>query len=111
MQFDVNGHPAEMPAFLNVLTEIAGVAAWRKREKDFARQVQENPLIERYLDSQFGIERSMAYVRHYRSNTGRVPWNLNTPSADLGALYSFAGMVARVFDGCLHPAKVLYGAR
>jgi hypothetical protein len=106
MHFEVNGRPAELPAFLNVLTQISGAAAWQKREKDFLRQLQENPLIERYLDTQFGIERSMIFVHHYRRNTGgRVPSVVHTPRTDLAVLYSFAAMVARIFPRLPAPAQ------
>jgi hypothetical protein len=97
MHFDVNVRPAENAAFLHCLTEITGAAAWRKREKDFAHQVHENPLIEGYLDSYFGIERSMFYVQRYRRNTGRIPDIMNTPSTNIAALYNFAAVLARFF--------------
>jgi hypothetical protein len=97
MYFDTNVRPAEIPAFLHSFTEITGLAAWQKREKDFAHQVHHNPLIEAYLDSYFGIERSMIYVRRYRKNTGRIPDVMNTPSTKLAALYTFAIGITRIF--------------
>lgn len=98
MNFDVNARPAEIPALLRRLTEIPGAAAWRKREIDFERQAHDNPLIERYLDSHYPIERAMIYVRHYKENTGgRTPEISSTSAVDLGALYSFAGLIARIF--------------
>jgi len=98
MNFEVDARPAEIPVFLDRLIEISGAASWQQREKDFARQLHDNPLMQRYLDIQFGIERSMIDVRRYRRTTGRrVPTLKNTLRADLGVLYSFAGMIARVF--------------
>jgi hypothetical protein len=90
MHFNVDARPAEMPALLRRFTEIAGAAAWQKRETDFERQNHDNPLIDGYLDSHFPLERAMIYVRHYSRNTGgRIPQINSTPIADLGALYSF----------------------
>jgi hypothetical protein len=41
----------------------------------------------------------MIYVRNYNRNTGgRVPEINSTPAVDLGALYSFAALTARVFS-------------
>lgn len=98
MHFELDVRPAEMPAFLNRLIEITGLTSWQQRERDFTKQLHDNPLIERYLDTQFGIERSMISVRHYRESTGgRTPSIKNTPRANLGVLYGFAAMVARVF--------------
>jgi hypothetical protein len=98
MHFDVNAHPAEIPALLNRLIGITGAVAWQKREADFAHQIHDNPLIEGYLDSHFSIERAMIYVRHYRANTGgRVPEINATSHVDLGALYSFGALMARIF--------------
>jgi hypothetical protein len=106
MYFDVNVRPAEIPAFLHSFTEITGVAAWQKREKDFAHQVRDNPLIEGYLDSYFSIERSMIYVRRYSKNTGRIPDIVKTPSANIAALYTFAVGVARIFANYLSPVRM-----
>jgi hypothetical protein len=40
----------------------------------------------------------MMYVRHYKATTGgRIPGITSTSAVDLGALYSFAGLIARVF--------------
>ena len=64
MHFSVDARPAEMPALLRRFTEIAGAAAWQKREIDFERQKQDNPLIDGYLDSHFPLERAMIYMRH-----------------------------------------------
>lgn len=97
MRFDVNIQSAEIPANLHCLTEITGAAAWQKREKDFARQVHENPLIAEYLDSHFRIERSMFEVKRYKQNTGRIPDIINAPSASTATLYNFAAVVTRVF--------------
>lgn len=98
MRFHVDARPAELAAFLHRLTEIPGAAAWRKRETDFERQTHDNPLIGGYLDSHFPIERAMTYVRLYKANTGgRIPGITSTSAVDLGALYSFAGLIARVF--------------
>src|SRR5271170_2713792 len=97
MQFDVNARPAEIPVLLRRFTEIAGAAAWQKRETDFEIQKHDNPLIDGYLNSYFPLERAMIYVRHYSRNTGgRVPQINSTPVADLGALYSFVALTARV---------------
>jgi hypothetical protein len=98
MRFDVDARPAEIAALLRRLTEIPGAATWRKRETDFKRQVHDNPLIEGYLDSHFVIERAMIYVQHYKANTGgRIPEITSTSAVGLGALYSFAGLIVRVF--------------
>jgi hypothetical protein len=41
----------------------------------------------------------MIYVRHYNRNTGgRIPEINSTSAVDLGALYSFVGITARVFS-------------
>jgi hypothetical protein len=95
--FDTNVRPAEIASFLHCLTEITGAEAWQKRAKDFAHQVHDNPLIEGYLDSYFGIERAMIYVRRYKKNTGRIPDIINTPTGNITALYTFAAAVARIF--------------
>ena len=97
MHFNVDARPAEIPALLRRFTEIAGAAAWQKRETDFERQTHDNPLIDRYLNSHFPLERAMIYVQHYKRNTGRIPGINATPLADLGALYSFVALTARVF--------------
>lgn len=97
MHFNVDGRPEEVAAFVNRAVAIPGLKAWTKREEDFARQIQSNPLIERYLETQFGIEYSMFAVRRHVKNTGRIPSIINSPRNDLGQLYSFAGIAARVF--------------
>jgi hypothetical protein len=97
MHFNVDAHPAEIPALLRRFTEIAGAAAWKKRETDFERQTHDNPLIDGYLNSHFPLERAKIYVQLYKRNTGgRIPEINATPLADLGALYSFVALTARV---------------
>src|SRR5712691_6805670 len=98
MRFDVNAHPAEISGLLNRFTAITGAAAWQKRETDFANQKHDNPLIDGYLDSHFPVEQAMIYVRRYRASTGgRIPEINTTSRVDLGTLYSFAALMARVF--------------
>jgi hypothetical protein len=98
MHFNLDARPAEIPALLRRFTEIAGAAAWKKRETDFERQTHDNPLIDGYLNSHFPLERAMIYVQHYKRNTGgRIPEINATPLADLGALYSFVALTALVF--------------
>jgi hypothetical protein len=63
MHFNVDARPAEIPPLLRRFTEIAGAAAWKKRETDFERQIGDNPLIDGYLNSHFPLERAMIYVR------------------------------------------------
>jgi len=104
MRFDVNATPAEIPAFLQRLTEIVGFAAWRQREQDFIRQIAENPLIESYLDLRFPIERAMIYALRYRKSTGRLPAALMA-DAEIGLLYSFAGMITRIHSRLPSSAK------
>ena len=70
MHFNVDARPAEIPPLLRRFTEIAGALAWRKRQTDFERQIHDNPLIDRYLDSYFPLERAMIYVRQYTKHTG-----------------------------------------
>src|SRR5712692_8054430 len=94
MKFDIDIRPAEIPAFLRALTDIAVATAWRQREETFAKQIRANPLMERYLESHFGIERAMFRARRYRASTGRIP---EPARADMRPLYGFAGMVARVY--------------
>jgi hypothetical protein len=99
MHFNVHATPAEIPALLRRFAEIGGVAAWKKRQTDFARQIHDNPMIDRYLDSYFPLERAMIYVRQHNRNTGgRIPQINSTPLFDLGALYSFVALTARVFS-------------
>jgi hypothetical protein len=110
MHFNVDARPAEIPALLRRFTQIAGAAAWQKRETDFELQIRDNPLIDGYLDSHFPLERAMVYVRHYNSNTGRIPEINSAPHADLGALYSFVALIARVFPKLpAHGQNVLRG--
>jgi hypothetical protein len=103
-RFNVDAAPAELPAFLQRLTEIVGFPAWRQREQAFAKQIAENPLIEGYLDLQFPIERAMIYALRYRKSTGRVPSAL-TADAQTGLLYSFAGMITRIYSRLSSSAK------
>ena len=95
MRFDVSAPPSEIPALLLGLTELAGLAAWRQRERDFEKQIGENPLIAEYLDIQFPIERAMSYAKRYHRQTGRLPSALMA-KPDIGLLYGFAGMITRI---------------
>jgi len=106
MHFNVDARPSEIPPLLRRFTEIAGAAAWQKRQTDFERQIHDNPMIDRYLDSYFPLERAMIYVRQHNRNTGgRIPKINSTPLFDLGALYSFVALTARVFPRLLEPAQ------
>jgi hypothetical protein len=98
MRFNVDARPSEIPPLLRRFTEIAGAAAWQKRQTDFARQIHDNHMIDRYLDNYFPLERAMIYVRQHHKNTGgRIPQINSTRLFDLGALYSFVAVTARVF--------------
>ena len=111
MHFNIHAHPAEIPALVRRFTEITGAGPWRKRETDFQRQTRDNPLIEGYLNSHFPLERAMIYLSHYISNTGgRIPEINSTSAVDLGALYSFVALTARVFSRLpAHGQHVLKG--
>jgi hypothetical protein len=98
MHFNVDATPGEIPALLRRFTEIGGAAAWKKRQTDFERQIHDNPMIDRYLDNYFPLERAVIYVRQHNRNTGGwIPQINSTPLFDLGALYSFITLTARVF--------------
>jgi hypothetical protein len=64
------------------------------KKREFDKQLQENPLLQQYLDMQFSLERSLIHVRHYKQTTGRMPSLIN---AELGELYSFVATTARVY--------------
>jgi hypothetical protein len=98
MQFSVGTQLAELPGLFSRFVAITGAGVWDRREKDFARQIKDNQLVERYLDIQFPIERTMIDARRYLKRTGRLPSMRNSPSPQLGMLYSFAGVTARVFN-------------
>lgn len=97
MRFDVNANPDDIPKFLRTCREIPGASAWIQREKDFDAQIRSNPLIERYLDIHFPIERAMGHVRRYRAMTDRLPSPLSPKRGGIGLLYAFAGILARVY--------------
>jgi len=112
MHFNVDARPAEIPTLLHRFTEITGAVAWQKRQTDFQRQIHDNPMIDRYLDSYFPLERAMIYVRQHNRNTGgRIPQINSTPLFDLGALYSFVALTARVFPRLPEPAQNLLKGR
>jgi hypothetical protein len=98
MHFPVDMQLSALPALLSRLIAITGAAAWTQREKDFSRQIAQNPVISRYLDIQFALERAMIHARRHVANTGRLPSILDPAAPNsLGALYSFAAMLAGVF--------------
>jgi hypothetical protein len=69
-------------------------------------------MIDRYLDHYFPLERAMIYARQYNRNTGgRIPQINSTPLFDLGALYSFVALTARVFPRLPEPAQNLLKSR
>jgi hypothetical protein len=105
MHFSVEARLGEVPAFLNRLIGITGAAVWQRREHDFEQQLRDNPLIKRYLDERFPVERAMIYARHYRKRTGRYPSILGTADHDIGGLYSFAATAARVHTRLPSPAQ------
>jgi len=97
MHFSLTTREAEMPALFRRFISITGPQAWDQRERDFVRQIKDNPLIERYLDTQFPIERAMFRVRRHLSSTRRLPSLRHSLSPDLGMLYSFIGVGSRAF--------------
>jgi hypothetical protein len=97
MHFGTDARPAEIPAFVNRVIAITGAAPWQQREQDFVRQIKENALLERYLDDQFNIERSMVHARNHLRRTGRLPAVQRASAANLGALYAFCGVTALAF--------------
>jgi hypothetical protein len=44
MHFNIDAHPAEIPALLRGFTEITGAGPWQKRKTDFERQIHDNGL-------------------------------------------------------------------
>lgn len=112
MHFNVDAVPAEVPAFLRTLIEIPGIAAWKQRERDFESQIKVNPLIEKYFNLQFGIERAMFAVMKYRSNTGgRMPDALAPGYPSLPYLYKFAAIIARVHQRLARPEREILSRR
>ena len=87
----------EMPALFTRFISITGPKPWTQREQDFARRIKDNPLIKRYLDIQFPIERMMIGVRRHLASTGRLPSVEAMSHPDMGMLYSFVGVTSRVF--------------
>jgi hypothetical protein len=57
MRFSVEMQLSEISALLSRMIAITGAAIWTQREKDFSRQIAQNPLIGGYLDIQFALER------------------------------------------------------
>jgi hypothetical protein len=98
MHFPVDMQLSEIPALLSRAIAITGAAAWTQREKDFSRQIAQNPLIGGYLDIQFALERAMIHARRRLAMTGRLPSILVPSAPALGALYTFAAMTACVFS-------------
>jgi hypothetical protein len=104
MHFNTEARPAEIPAYIRRVVAITGIGPWERRERDFTRQMKDNPLIERYLDTEFDIERSMILTRHHLKQTGRLPamqqWTNN-----LATFYAFCAVTALAFARLRSPAQ------